>query len=204
MKGDDPKIRFIAIAQIAAKADIELDFDALSRELGVTRKKLRGWAKEINEQSSSESVLAILDLDESIIDAIAHETVDKASDSVSGPQLNIHPVSGKITIMDEKAVATEKVKKKKVAAFKDSVAGLQLLKTEVQGTAGVIIGRIADLMEDENSPLTPRDLTSLTSALCNVQQAFFNHPTTNIQVNTMTGGGEGTSLLSAFKSNQKG
>ena len=85
--------------------------------------------------------------------------------------------------------------------FKDGVAGLSLLSEELQGTAGTLIQKIAGFAELDDSKLTPRDLASLTTALTNLQNAFFNKPTTNIQVGVVNGNGE--SLLSRFQGGLK-
>jgi hypothetical protein len=189
----EKKLQFQGILRLSVTVDRKPDLDAIATELDVTVSCLRQWAHETAEMDQSEAILQLLELDMDILDDVTSHESEKAVTDDTEPRVEL--IDGVITVTDPKAKMVSKAKKDKIAAFKEGVTGLQLLNTELQGTAGTIVGKIADLVEDTD--LTARDLQSLTTALTSIQQAFFNKPTTNIQVNAV--GSEGVSLLKKFQ-----
>lgn len=194
MSVPDAKLRFFGLVKTAEELEQELEYEAISDSLDVPVTMLKKWKKEHDKLKTRETVVDLLDVDKMMIDEVASHVKEKVSAEVSGPQMEIK--NGKIVVVPDKV---EPAVSAKLDTFKDSVTGLQMLQEEVQGTAGTLVSRIAVLAED--SELTARDLASLTTALTGIQQAFFNRATTNIQVNTVNGGGE--SLLSSFRENLK-
>lgn len=193
MSQSEKKLQFQGILRLSATVDRKPDLNLIAAELGVTVDCLYTWAREVAELDQSEAIIQLLELDMDIIDEVSSHSPEKAVTDDTEPQIEL--VDGVIKVTDPKAKAISKAKDTKVAAFKDGVTGLQLLNTELQGTAGTIVSKIASLVEDPD--LSARDLQSLTAALTSVQQAFFNKPTTNIQVNTVSG--DGVSLLKKFQ-----
>ena len=76
------------------------------------------------------------------------------------------------------------VEQRAVSAFTDGVAGLQALQTETQDAATGLVKIIVD--QSQESGLTPKEVQNLVMSLTSIQNAFFNKPTTNVQVNNQT------------------
>jgi len=190
------KLKFYSLVKTSEELGQALEYDAISDSLEVPVKLLKRWETELNKLAESESVIKLLDVDQLIIDDIADHVAEELEE-LTGPRMEV--VNGHIKIVDEQAVVAAAEAKQSVANFKDNVNGLQLLDEEVRGAAGTLVSRIAVLAED--AELNARDLASLTSALTSIQQAFFNKPTTNIQVNTISGAGD--SLLTSFRGGLK-
>lgn len=184
MSSDHKKEKFIAIVTLAKELDEDLDWAELSLQLDVLPTQIGKWRKELERQEETNEILTLM---EELPSEVLEVPPKKESDV---PELMIKEDGSIGVVLPE---PTRSVTHRD--AFKNGVSGLKLLNEEVQGTAGVIVGRIADMME--TNQLSPHDLAKLTSALSGIQQAFFNKPVTNIQVNTVTG--EGKSLLSAFR-----
>lgn len=192
------KQRFITMVQLAGKveANADLDWQLLSKELKTPVKTLRIWLKELVKAKTTEGVLALLDTDEQVIENVIESAVEVAA----GPRVEL--VNGVIHVIEEGEVSPEEKKQlaeEKIEKFKQSVEGLRLLQGEVQGAAGNLVEKIARF--SENDKLEVKELGILTAALASIQNAFFNKPQTNIQVNTMNG--EGQSLLSSFRERLK-
>jgi len=143
-------------------------------------------AKKADQELNLAKLSIVLDTPEVKLKAwVAKYEADYTRESIqaeAGPELVINE-NGVIEVVESQLT--------RISDFKGA-GGLQLLHAEVQATAGTLVTRIADMAEQE---LNPRDLVSLTSALTSLQQAFFNRPVTNIQIN----GNEGKSLLSSFQ-----
>jgi len=191
-----PKLEFYSLVKTSEELGQQLEYEAISDSLDVPVKQLKRWKTELSKLDDSESIIKLLDVDQLIIDEAADHVAEELEE-LAGPRMEV--VGGVIQIVDENAVAAAVEAKQTIANFKDKVHGLQLLDEEVRGTAGTLVSRIAVLAE--GAELNARDLASLTSALTSIQQAFFNKPTTNIQVNTINGAGEG--LLSNFRGGLK-
>jgi len=190
MSKAEAKQRFFALLRMSEQMHEELDLATLASELDVAETTLRKWAVQYSEDRTEEEILDTMDVDAMILEEV-----------IEGPQVQINE-QGVIEVIPEAEVVpkvlSEPVDTEKLAAFKKKITGLQLLNEEVQGAAGTLVGKIIDASED--SELTARDLASLVTALTNVQNAFFNKPTTNIQINQVEGG---TSLLQSFKDRLK-
>ena len=195
MDRNEAKLKFHGLAKAALVLGTSLDLDLIAIELDTSVQMLKTWLTEINKMADSEAIIGLLELDHEISDEAASQDLEKAVTDDMEDRVEI--IGGKITVI--KAEDATKAQNKSLTAreFKDGVAGLNLLSEELQGTAGTLIQRIAFFADKEDSQLTPRDLASLTSALTNLQNAFFNKPTTHIQVGVVNGQGE--SLLSRFQ-----
>ena len=81
--------------------------------------------------------------------------------------------------------------------IKHKINSLQMLQEETQATAYTIINMITEKLKlevDGNEiflDIDTKELVALTGALTSVQNAFFNRPQTNVQVNNI---GESTGL----------
>ena len=184
MSDDHKKEKFTAIVALAEELKESLDWVELGSQLGVPATQIGKWRKELAEQKKTDEILTLMEeMPSEVLDAPT-----KAESDIPELVIKEDGSIGVLTVEPPRQVTHRD-------AFKNGVSGLKLLSEETQGTAGVIVGRIADMMEDKN--LCPQDLAKLTSSLASIQQAFFNKPITNIQVNTVAG--EGKSLLSAFR-----
>jgi len=195
MSDGTAKLKFFGFLKTAEALGDKLEYEAISDSLEVPVRKLKKWETEYNKLDEEETVVDLLDVDQMVIDEVTKHVAEEVSEEIVGPQMDI--VDGKIVVVKDTAV--QDALDAKLESFKGGVKGLQLLQEEVQGTAGTLVSRIAVLAED--SELTAKDLASLTAALTSMQQAFFNKPTTNIQVNTLNS--EGGSLLSSFREQLK-
>jgi len=158
-----------------------LNYATIARELGVTIVEVKRWEKEIAKEQLTQDIVEI-------------------ATEPDETKLEINPETGVIEIVGpEKVVKTVAKSKMSPTKFRDSVEGLRLLSEEIQSTAGGLVTEIANQVEI--GELSARDLAALTSAITSIQNAFFNKPTTNVQVNTVNAGGE--SLLQAFKKGLK-
>jgi len=194
----DTKARFLAIVRLAMELNEALDWEELSAQLHVSKSTITKWIKEVNEEDFQTNILAMLDLSTPELETTATEMMEEAIEKEAVPQLHLGD-DGTIQVVQEATVLSEEERSTRVMAFKQSVTGLQLLKEEVQGAAGIAVCKIAEKIEE--GELTAQDLSKLTTTLATVYQAFFNKPTTNIQVNNV---GEGSqNLLSSFRGNQQ-
>jgi len=184
------KVKFIALLEAAKVSGKEANLDALAKELDTDVSILKTWQTKHDKECQSQAVRELIASDEPVV------ITDEPLSDESGHHVEL--IDGKITVVDKRIAKEVELKNAKVERFKQGVTGLQLLNEDLQSTAGKLVGHISDLAND---PLHPRDLASLTSALCSVQQAFFNKPVTNVQVNTMSS--DGASLLTKFKNRMK-
>lgn len=182
-KEQKKKAAFIAIRRLAAYDGIEVDFAAASKKLEIPERKLRKWATEDLELEACETLLANV--------ATVSDTIPVRPKSEE-PEATLTE-AGTIAI-----VPSENSREHRVQRIAGGASGLQLLHAEVQATAGTIVQRIGDALEE--SLMCPKDLAILTTALTSIQQAFFNRPVTNIQVNNVSTDGE-SKLLKAFQKN---
>jgi len=190
------KQRFIALVQLAAEVGGRPDCEMVSKELDVPVITLHKWLKEFAKANTTEQVLDMLEVDTQIVEEIAEKVIAPAIEVANGPKIEI--IDGVIQVTDEHMLSEKEkqaLQSQKISQFKDRTNGLFLLQEEVQGTAGSIVGKIADKLEENILPT--QEIVLLTNALTSIQNAFFNRPTTNIQVNAM--GSEGEPLLKAFR-----
>lgn len=199
MSNDEAKLKFFGLIKTAAEREQELDYSAVADMLETDRKVLKRWATEFKKKTENETALSLIDVDSVMIDRIAEELEREAAE-LDAPKTQINPVTGHIEVIKPDTKVT-KQRNQKIESFRNGVEGLQLLNEEVQATAGTIVHKIMDAVDDDE--LSTRDLAALTKALTDVQNAFFNKPTTNVQVNTIQQNGEGETLLSAFKERLK-
>ena len=192
------KLEFFGI--LAAEPDIELK--PLVQRLKIPYNKLMKWKKEHQQYTSADDVAKAVNADQIIVDRIATE-VSKEILEATPEELTIDPKTNKIVAVSE-LQKYEDTKRKAIEdmetltkSFKDRVNGLQALQSEMQATAGALVNKIAGTLLDEEGSLAIKDLASLSSALSTLHNAFFNRPSTNIQVNQITG----DSSLDEFRSN---
>lgn len=193
MANEEKKLKFFGLIKAAAAIENkELDYDALAQMFEEPKSKLRSWFKQFKEQAKDDDILKLIDLDTIVLDKV----IEKAEEDLT-EQFKVNPITGVIEPVVEEPKVTAKVRQ-----FRDRVTGLKLLDEELRATAGSLVCQIAEATQDE---LNPRDLANLANALVSIQNAFFNKPTTNIQVNniqaTETEGG--TTLLNVFKERLK-
>ena len=180
------KLKFFGMVKAAAAVGTQVDITDASNELNVPVARLRTWTKEFIEAEQDENILKLLDVDELIVDKIAQELTEEAS-------FLIDEETGTIAVEPRHLPSC-----KTTESFKDKVSGLQALSTELQGAAGTIANKIIKAAAEPD--LTPRELKSLAEGITSIQNAFFNKPQTNVQVNMAVGE---NSLASKFKQNLK-
>lgn len=198
MTSKEAKLKFFGLITTAAKQDEQLDYSAVSQMLETPDTTLKRWANEFKKKADEDSTLKLINVDEVMINRIAEE-LEAEAEELDGPRTRVNPVTGEIELVKNDVVATQR--KESIGKFRDSVNGLQLLNNEVQATAGTLVHKIMDAADEEE--LSTRDLVGLTKALTDIQNAFFNKPTTNVQVNNIQSDGESDSLLKAFKERLK-
>lgn len=171
---NETKLKFKGLVEAAEANNQEIDLELVANYLETSPKTLKTWLTKFAEEKHEQSILQL------------------ARGETNDHQFVVNPVTGAI---EQAHQDTDIVQ---IAKFKDSVTGLQILNEDLQATAGLLTNRIqlAAMNVDK-----PSELNSLASALCSIQSAFFNKPTTNVQVNNIQAS-EG-SLLSAFKDGMK-
>jgi hypothetical protein len=190
MYQNENKLKFLGLVKTAALTKHDLDLDIISEELDEPKVKLNRWIKEFKRDDIEAGARELVNIDDLVIDRVLEEIDENI------PEFHINPVTGVIEPKPEASKSPE------IQHFKDSVTGLKLLNEELQAAAGSIVCQIVEAAQDETRP---RELSNLAKALTDIQNAFFNKPTTNIQVNNVSSSGEGGStLLEQFKNNQKG
>lgn len=192
MSTDDTKYKFLGIIKDAVANGTKLDLEIVSAVLDTPVPKLQRWFKDFEEQAKVDSALSLVNLDDVLLTRVLDKVAEEAEQL---DQLRVNPITGVIEIVKPETATPAKLQ---IQHFRDSVTGLKLLNQELQATAGQITLQILEAAQETTSP---RDLSSLANALTNIQNAFFNKPTTNVQVNNINAQvSEGqTSLLDAFK-----
>lgn len=195
MGSEDNKLKFLGLLGEARVRKEQLNYEVIADYLEEPVAKLKKWAREWEKQDrESAAVDMLLNIDDIVVERITDEL-----ESEFKAILHVNPVTGEIEkIKDpepEKRVAAN------LSVFRDNVTGLQVLSSELQAAAGTLVGRVLELAQEPE--LTSRDLGNLATALTSIQNAFFNKPTTNIQVNTVSAAPGQTTLLEAFKGKLK-
>lgn len=189
----ETKLKFLGYVKASVENKEDLDYKLIAEELDVSESTLKKWSKQLKEQ---EDVTNILDIDQIILDRVTKEL---ETELAGIPQTRVNPVTGEIELIkpEDQTVAKRSAK---VESFKKGVEGLQLLSEETQGVAAELLDKISDQLVREE--LNSRDLSNLTNAVTSIQNAFFNKPTTNVQVNNIQAG-EDNPLLAAFRERMK-
>lgn len=175
------KVEFLAMLEASTALGQELDLISIAKELDTNVGTLKSWvATEAQTKEYAEIIQAL-------------------EDDPDVPQTRVNPVTGQIEILKPNVTLASK-RRLQIDALKADPSGFKSLNNEVQLAADLLVQRIIEAADDDE--LTTRDLVGLTNALTSIQTAFFNRPVTNVQVNTIQGG-DGMSLLSAFKESLK-
>lgn len=202
MAEKEAKLRFLGIHKLAKELKEVYDYETVATELGVDVKDLFKWEKEFRKLEQSQNVQGLLDVDESIVEQIATDVIEMASELNLEPRVEV--IAGKITVIESESPSNKETelatteKQALLESFRCKVNGLQVLNTEVQGTAGLLLTKIIARASKED--LDIKELSQLVSSLTSIQNAFFNKPVTQVMVNT---GGGGDSLLGAFQARMK-
>ena len=158
------------IFQALARATEEpLDLQKIATQLNVPLAQVQQWEAELDKELAVEQII----------------------EDAAGPEVVLSE-DGQIMVVPEQTIAQQQ-RQARIAKITGGPKGLSALHDEVQATAGTLVHRIGDALDDTNIPT--KDLSTLTVALTSIQQAFFNRPVTNVQINN--GGGEG--LLASFR-----
>jgi len=184
VKKNELRDRFFSLLHLSDELGEPLDIATIVEEFQVTKDTIARWSLAYSEAQVEERVLTAMD--QEVVEAF------------EAPKVQINK-QGVIEVITSSPPAFNLETSERLVAFKEKVAGLQLLNSEVQGAAGHLVDKILRASEDPN--LTARDLSNLVAALTSIQNAFFNKPTTNIQVNNTTG--DGKSLLSSFQARMR-
>ena len=172
-----------------------LDSKALAEELGEKPATIKRWVTEIRKKQKEGAVLDLMDLDEILLSKLSEELKEEVEEMELN-LVDINPVTGAIEVKQSNITPQTKEAEEKIENFKKGVEGLKALSTELQGVAGKTLISISTALDKDN--VDPRDLQSLAAALTSIQNAFFNKPTTNVNV-LKVDGSDGASLLSMFK-----
>jgi hypothetical protein len=165
--------------------------------------QVRRWIKDYESLDESASVASLVNVDallvERITNEVAHELEEAEPYTVDAEEepdnLVVNPITGLVEVRQSEVVRDVNPK---IAAFRDNLKGLQLLEEETRIAAGALVEQISK--EARYGSLEPKELASLASALTSIQNAFFNKPVTNVQVNNISGG---SGLLSELKERLK-
>lgn len=194
------KLRFYGLLAEARVRGEKMDYQAMADYLEEPLARLKRWANEWEEEQNEGNLVdGLLNIDDIVIERITDEVAAQIK-----PLFHINPITGEIEkVPDENSPAVIKERKldETLKGFRDNVGGLQLLNSELQAAAGTLVGRVLELAQEPE--LNARDLGTLAGALTSIQNAFFNKPTTNIQVNSITPADGSTTLLDVFKGRLK-
>ena len=158
------------------KMEAGIALHEISADLGIPYPKLLKWRKELKEHKENGTIMDVVNADEVVVHAVAEQ--------VKQDLIDLDPDSKDIIEAD----INEVVK---------SIDNLSVLSTRLQTSAMQLanqISQISVLCTD------PKEMSFLAKALCDMQEAFFNKPVTNINVQTNNYSGEG---VSKFKSLMK-
>lgn len=175
------------------------DYEHAAETLDVKATQIRKWSKDFMELDRDESVANLVSVDDVMLERIAKELDEDLEAVEPRHELFVNPVTGAVEVKLP-GEAKESGRAKKIAAFKDNVHGLQLLDQDVRATAGILVEQISYYAQTEE--LNSRDIASLANALTSIQNAFFNKPVTNVQVNNISGE-EGSTLLKSLRERLK-
>ena len=203
------KLKFLGLIKASSITSTALNLKEVSDDLEITVTTLKKWTNEFAETDEAQDILALISMDKLLLSRITKvaaeeiivetlppelEEIKQEMESIDDDLLHIDE-AGNILVKSPIEEATVSA----VMAFKDDVDGLQLLSKECQGTAGALVTRIAKLANDPK--IEAKELNALTMSLASIQNAFFNKPQTNVQVNLP--GGSSSPLLTSFQENLK-
>jgi hypothetical protein len=149
-------VKMEIFARIEAKDEIR----DMVGDYGIPYPKLLQLKKEYQDKKREGTLLDAATIDNMIIDRISNEVSKEATIQYPECEDTIADAAGE---------------------FKKGVDGLKLLDTNLQNTAIKLVTRINSLTYGN---LEPSEIQKLSAALTNIQNAFFNKPTTNINLNT--------------------
>lgn len=107
-----------------------------------------------------------------------------------------------VTIELDSAKTMYEFRQLKTAKFREAFTGLKLLQGETQAIAGTVLNSIADRLDELDSmsaSFKTAEIVSLTEALVNIQNAFFNKAVTNILVPGLSSAPEADDSLTSFR-----
>lgn len=174
------------------------NYAQVAEQLDCKPAQVRKWIKEYQDLDKDASVANLVNIDEAMLDKVAKE-LDEDIEGAEKHELFVNPVTGAVEVKLP-GQPKDSGRAQKITAFKDNVKGLQLLDQEVRAAAGIVVEEIMKYAQIEE--LSAKDLASLSSALTNIQNAFFNKPVTQVQVNNISGE-EGTTLLASLRDRLK-
>jgi hypothetical protein len=148
----------------------------LIEPLGVSYPKLLEWRKEFLEAKENKTIHELVDMDKYTI-AIATEAMERTMREIAPDETKEIAEAGN--------------------EFKKGVDGLQLLNTTVQSTALALTARLSTMVGNED--LTIREAVAISSALANMQTAFFNRNGINLQINQVNDSEQLSRFKSAYK-----
>lgn len=170
MSKEENKLKLLGLISSLSVRDTP-NYTELAKELGESRATVMAWASKIQKEQDAGKILDLIDIERIMIDKVADEVKQV---------LQIHPATGEVMVVDAESSQAQALEEK-LEKFKDSVDGLKLLNSDLQSTASLILERIGMTLM-ESSTIHPKDLSSLANALTSIQVAFFNKPTTIVQV----------------------
>lgn len=202
---DDKKLKLFGLLA----ADPLFDIRTLVQEFGVSIHRLKRWEKEYNRRETIADLDKVLDVDEVIVKRVAEEVAAEIVELEVVPEnLEIDEQTNEIVTSSELAKRREQAEldaknfaDSKIAKFIGGIQGLQVLKESTQDAANKAMAIIAIKMQDPD--VQSKDFKELVASLTAIQNAFFNRPTTTVNVknsNTLDGGG----TLSDFRNKLKG
>lgn len=187
MSKEENKLKLLGLISSLSVGDIP-NYDALAEELGESKTTVIAWASKIRRKQKDGQVLDMIDVESIMMDKVADEVKQ---------MLQLDPISGEVNLVDVEKEDSTEVLTERIEKFRGSVKGLELLNEDLQSTASLLSARIGVLLLE--SEVHPKDLASLANALTSIQVAFFNKPTTTVNV----GVGIGNEGLSKFRAELK-
>ena len=195
---DEAKLKLLGLISTMEQGEA-LDFVALAKELCQPETTVRRWVKALLKEKEDGKILHMVDIERVLLDRVTAELKEEVVVAEEALHtLRINPITNVIEVVKPDAVTNRAATR--LDSFRNGVTGLQLLREDLQESAGNITGKIAMLLEEPE--LNSKDLLNLTSSLTAIQNAFFNKPTTTVNVGVSTGQ-HGTSMLSSFRDGMK-
>lgn len=171
----------------------DIDPKQVAKELKTPVPTLMRWKKDYEADSTLESLDKLIEADEVIVERAANIVVEELAKELE-PMIPKHApaIEGEVLskeqlqeIEEEKQEQEKRLeiyKEQKAKEITKGIKGLGLLKEDIQEVAQDLIVRVKEEME-ENDYIPIKDVKDLTAVVTQLQNTFFNRPTTNIQVN---------------------
>lgn len=203
-------------------SDPDTNIRVLVQRMGVPFSRLEKWKKEYFQSKKNGELDKLINLDAVVADKIIEKSADEAVDEFyDAMELEIDPKTNEIVSAEElSAREFERSKKQQLkeavtSDFQDGLAEVRDLCTKSEDAASKLIEVIADRLDemadgqgdvsvgyDGNGKAIfgsrTKEIVELSVALSNIRNAYFNKPTTNIQVNQVGGG-----MLANFRNKLK-